>query len=86
MFLEKITTFYCSIKKFFFVSVRKSEKNFIIPELPYGRSLIINILNTWGDKNYVGLNGIEIFSEFGKPIIIEKVLLLVSYLNIKKNI
>lgn len=54
-------------------SVRKSEKNFIIPELPYGRSLIINILNTWGDKNYVGLNGIEIFSEFGKPIIIEKI-------------
>ncbi|XP_051171419.1 katanin-interacting protein-like [Leptopilina boulardi] len=55
------------------VSVRESERNFIIPELPYGQSLMINILSTWGDKNYVGLNGVEIFSEFGKPVIIEKI-------------
>ena len=50
--------------------------DFIIPELPYGRLLMINILSTWGDKHYVGLNGIEIFSDSGKPVIIEKVKIL----------
>ncbi|XP_043465005.1 katanin-interacting protein-like isoform X2 [Leptopilina heterotoma] len=42
-------------------------------ELPFGKSLMINILSTWGDKQFVGLNGVEIFSELGKPIIIEKI-------------
>ncbi|XP_015753722.1 PREDICTED: uncharacterized protein KIAA0556-like [Acropora digitifera] len=38
-----------------------------IPTLPKGRQLTINIKNTWGDRHYVGLNGIEVFTEFGKP-------------------
>jgi len=30
--------------------------------------LHFNILSTWGDVNYVGLTGIEIFSTDGKQI------------------
>lgn len=45
--------------------------DFIIPELPNGRNLSVNILTTWGDIHYVGLNGIEVFSDDGKPAEIE---------------
>ncbi|XP_078346621.1 katanin-interacting protein-like isoform X3 [Oculina patagonica] len=38
-----------------------------IPTLPKGRQLVINIRNTWGDRHYVGLNGIEVFTDCGKP-------------------
>ncbi|XP_067212805.1 katanin-interacting protein-like isoform X2 [Linepithema humile] len=48
-------------------------KNFIIPELPSGDLLVIDILSTWGDKHYVGLNGIEIFSHTGEPAKIKKI-------------
>ncbi|KAH0540604.1 katanin-interacting protein-like [Cotesia glomerata] len=57
-------------------SFKGSDKNvhdFIIPELPSGESLTIDILSTWGDKNYVGLNGIEIFSSTGQTPIITKI-------------
>jgi len=36
---------------------------FIIPVLPRGRQLEFNIVQTWGDINYVGLTGIEVFDE-----------------------
>ncbi|XP_033213105.1 protein KIAA0556-like isoform X2 [Belonocnema kinseyi] len=52
---------------------RTPKEDFIIPELPCGRSLTINIFSTWGDKHYVGLNGIEIFSDSGKPVVVEKI-------------
>ena len=39
-----------------------------IPTLPQGKKLEINILDTWGDMNYLGLTGIEIFDELGMPI------------------
>ena len=45
----------------------------MIPELPYGRELIINIRTTWGDKHYVGLTGVEIFSSTGEQVNITKV-------------
>lgn len=51
----------------------KLYKNFIIPELPSGDSLVIDILSTWGDKHYVGLNGIEIFSDTGEPAKIREI-------------
>ncbi|XP_011865392.1 PREDICTED: uncharacterized protein KIAA0556-like isoform X2 [Vollenhovia emeryi] len=51
----------------------KLYKNFIIPELPSGDSLVIDILSTWGDKHYVGLNGIEIFSNTGEPATIKEI-------------
>ncbi|XP_015595350.1 protein KIAA0556 [Cephus cinctus] len=52
---------------------RKFSYDFIIPELPHGKSLIIDILSTWGDKHYVGLNGIEIFSNTGEPVLVTQV-------------
>ena len=50
-----------------------STDDFVIPELPCGQRLVIKILSTWGDQYYVGLNGIEIFSDTGKPVQISKV-------------
>ena len=41
---------------------------FVIPVLPKGRQLEFNIVQTWGDINYVGLTGIEVFDEQGKQI------------------
>ncbi|XP_028910162.1 katanin-interacting protein isoform X3 [Ornithorhynchus anatinus] len=47
--------------------------DFKIPVLPYGQHLIIDIKSTWGDRHYVGLNGIEIFSSKGKPVQISNI-------------
>ncbi|XP_072916930.1 katanin-interacting protein isoform X1 [Hemitrygon akajei] len=47
--------------------------DFEIPVLPYGSHLIINIISTWGDRHYVGLNGIEIFSSTGEPVKIAQI-------------
>uniref|UniRef100_A0A673G2I0 KATNIP domain-containing protein n=1 Tax=Sinocyclocheilus rhinocerous TaxID=307959 RepID=A0A673G2I0_9TELE len=44
------------------------DEDFEIPVLPQGRHLVINILSTWGDRHYIGLNGIEIFSSTGEPV------------------
>lgn len=46
---------------------------FVIPELPSGNILLLHILSTWGDKFYVGLNGIEIFGNDGKLVKVKKV-------------
>lgn len=35
--------------------------------------MVIDILSTWGDKHYVGLNGIEIFSNTGEPAKIKEI-------------
>lgn len=47
---------------------RDPDEDFEIPVLPQGRHLVINIQSTWGDRHYVGLNGIEIFSSTGEPV------------------
>ncbi|XP_051543364.1 katanin-interacting protein-like isoform X2 [Myxocyprinus asiaticus] len=44
------------------------DEDFEIPVLPQGRHLVIYIMSTWGDRHYVGLNGIEIFSSTGEPV------------------
>ena len=46
---------------------------FIIPELPKGRSLVVIIKSTWGDRHYVGLNGIEIFTNTGELAEVESI-------------
>ena len=35
--------------------------------------MVIDIISTWGDKHYVGLNGIEIFSNTGEPARIKEI-------------
>ncbi|XP_073974517.1 katanin-interacting protein-like isoform X3 [Rhodnius prolixus] len=44
------------------------KEDFIIPELPSGRHMKFDITSTWGDRHYVGLNGIEIFSVTGELV------------------
>ncbi|NXA41573.1 K0556 protein, partial [Eudromia elegans] len=47
--------------------------DFKIPVLPYGQHLVIDIQTTWGDRHYVGLNGVEVFSSKGEPVQISKI-------------
>lgn len=54
---------------------------FIIPELPAGTIMILDILSTWGDKFYVGLNGIELFDSEGNIVPVRKVLKEKNVLN-----
>uniref|UniRef100_A0A8C5WUT6 Katanin interacting protein n=1 Tax=Laticauda laticaudata TaxID=8630 RepID=A0A8C5WUT6_LATLA len=49
------------------------ENEFRIPILPHGQHLKIDIRSTWGDRHYVGLNGLELFSSKGEPIQIVKI-------------
>ncbi|XP_058252111.1 katanin-interacting protein isoform X2 [Hemibagrus wyckioides] len=44
------------------------EEEFEIPVLPQGQHLVMRILSTWGDRRYVGLNGVEIFGASGEPV------------------
>ena len=47
---------------------------FIIPIEPKGSQLRICILSNWGDEQYVGLNGIEVFeADEGRPAAISQV-------------
>ncbi|KAM9305565.1 katanin-interacting protein [Gastrophryne carolinensis] len=68
------------------VSVVENDKDygtdFQIPVLPYGQRICIKISTTWGDRHYVGLNGIEIFSSFGNPVQISKIEACPSNINI----
>ncbi|XP_067329136.1 katanin-interacting protein-like isoform X2 [Anolis sagrei] len=47
--------------------------DFRIPLLPFGQHLKIEIQSTWGDRHYVGLNGIELFSSKGEPIPVARI-------------
>ncbi|XP_033095303.1 protein KIAA0556-like [Anneissia japonica] len=50
-----------------------SSDEFEIPLLPFGQHLTINIKSTWGDRHYVGLNGIEVFQSTGEPVQISSI-------------
>lgn len=43
-------------------------EDFIMPNMPSGQKLHFTIHSTWGDVNYVGLTGIEIFDSDGKQV------------------
>ncbi|XP_028825921.1 protein KIAA0556 isoform X2 [Denticeps clupeoides] len=46
----------------------RDDEDFEIPVLPQGQTLVISVLSTWGDRHYVGLNGLEVFSSTGEPV------------------
>ena len=37
-----------------------------IPNLPRGKLLTLYVLSSWGDSNYIGLNGLEFWNREGK--------------------
>lgn len=46
--------------------------NYIIAYPPCGMLMTIYLNNTWGDTNYVGLNGLEIYDHLGTPLLSTK--------------
>ena len=46
---------------------------FPIPELPSGSELVLNVLSTWGDRYYLGLSGVEVFTGQGERARVEEV-------------
>ena len=46
---------------------------FTTPEHPTGVELVLNLLSTWGDKFYIGLTGIEVYTSTGIPASIAQV-------------
>ena len=53
--------------------MEESEIEIEIPNLPRGRVISLYILSTWGDSNYVGMNGVEFWNREGKLITPNKV-------------
>ncbi len=47
---------------------------FEIPTLPKGQTLVLNLKSTWGDRHYIGLNGIEVFTDTGELAQIDQVI------------
>jgi hypothetical protein len=42
--------------------------DYVLPRLPLGQRLELRLLCTWGDRHYVGLNGVALFDEDGAQI------------------
>ena len=58
---------------YFILFAFHSSEKFELPTLPVGKELIINIKTTWGDRHYVGLNGIEVFGSDGNLVPVKSV-------------
>ncbi|XP_072167978.1 katanin-interacting protein-like [Diadema setosum] len=50
-----------------------SSDEFEIPIMPIGQCMTINVRTTWGDRHYVGLNGIEVFQSNGEHAPVNKI-------------
>lgn len=68
------------------INVEYEKTDFIIPELPKGQLLVFNIKTTWGDKHYLGLNGIEMFNADGEKIKVKAVSILMQSSECRKSI
>ncbi|KAK7501363.1 hypothetical protein BaRGS_00007488, partial [Batillaria attramentaria] len=60
----------------------EDDDSFVIPELPSGQELVINIQSTWGDKHYVGLTSIQVFASTGEQVQVKKISAEPSDINI----
>lgn len=49
-----------------FKQILDQNQDFVLPTLPSGNLLTIELFSNWGDVNHIGINGIEFFDEFGK--------------------
>lgn len=58
------------------------DDSFVIPELPSGQELVINIQSTWGDKHYVGLTSVQVFASTGEQVQVKKISANPSDINI----
>lgn len=45
----------------------------IIPEMPRGSELTLQLLANWGDEQFIGLNGIEILDQWGQRPVVKNV-------------
>ena len=54
-------------------SIDEEDASFTTPVDPKGVELVINLLSTWGDRFYVGLTGIELYTSSGRAARVQKV-------------
>lgn len=47
----------------------RTRQEYETPYLPMGFTLKMRFLSTWGDKHYVGLNGVEVYDQLGSAIL-----------------
>ena len=53
--------------------IDEDDVSFTTPVDPKGVEIVINLLSTWGDRFYIGLSGIEMYTKTGEPARVQKV-------------